>query len=99
MARTRQLLDANGAVMNAFLQSRRDLEYVPPEGGTVAFPRIRGVNDTRAFAERLHADRDTAIVPGRFFDAPAHFRVGFSGAPDALEEGLSRLGQALDALA
>ena len=99
MARTRQLLDANGAVMNAFLQSRRDLEYVPPEGGTVAFPRIRGVNDTRAFAERLHADRDTAIVPGRFFDAPAHFRVGFSGAPDALKEGLSRLGQALDALA
>jgi DNA-binding transcriptional MocR family regulator len=36
------------------------------------------------------------VVPGRFFDAPSHIRIGFSGATDRLEEGLARLGTALD---
>jgi aspartate/methionine/tyrosine aminotransferase len=96
MARTRELLTTNGALMQAFLQSRQDLEYIPPRGGTVVFPRIRGVEDTAAFAQRLLADYETAVVPGRFFDAPGHIRVGFSGATDRLSEGLERLRAALD---
>ena len=96
MTRTRALLSRNFAVMKSFLESRQDLEYVPPQGGTVVFPRIRGLADASGFAERLLVEAETAIVPGRFFDAPAHFRLGFSGASDCLEEGLARLGAALD---
>jgi hypothetical protein len=41
---------------------------------------------------------DTAIVPGRWFEMPDYFRVGL-GLPTAdFEEGLSRLGRALDDL-
>ena len=97
MARTRNLLTANGALLKAFLASHRDLEHVPPQGATVVFPRIRGVADTSGFAERLLTEFETAVVPGRFFDAPAHIRIGFSGATDPLREGLARLGAALDA--
>lgn len=99
IARTRALLDRNSALIEPFLQGRPELEYVRPDGGTVAFPRIRGVADTRPFAARLLAERDTAIVPGHFFEAPAHFRVGFSGDTASLTEGLEQLGAALDARA
>ena len=97
--RTRALLGTNWPLMKSFLESRSDLEYALPRGGTVAFPRIRGVADSSRFVERVFTQYDTAIVPGRFFDAPAHFRVGFSGATDSLKAGLERLGVALDALA
>ena len=94
--RTRRLLDENVAVVRAFLHGRPDLEWTDPGGGTVVFPRIRGVSDTTAFAERLLAERQTAIVPGRFFDSPAHFRLGFAGPAPALRNGLAAVGAALD---
>lgn len=93
--RARTLLDTNRKILLRFLESRQELEYVEPAGGTVAFPRVRGVADTAGFADRLLVERETAIVPGRFFEAPAHFRIGFSGATDALKGGLERLGEAL----
>ena len=65
----------------------------------MAFPRIRGVEDTRRFAERLAAERETMVVPGHFFEAPSHFRIGFSGRTEALEGGLRQVGAALDARA
>lgn len=97
LARARMLLDANMAVVRDFMDSRDDLEWIDPGGGTVAFPRLRGVEDTTAFADRLLRERATAIVPGRFFEAPAHFRLGFGGATDTLRGGLAQLGAALDA--
>ena len=97
--RTRRLLDTNLPLVRAFLESRPELEFVPPGGGTVVFPRLRGVADTTRFAERLLAERATAIVPGRFFQAPAHVRLGFSGPTEQLEAGLHAVGAALDARA
>ena len=40
-ARAKRLLEVNRPVLNAFLQSRDDLECVRPEFGTVAFPKLR----------------------------------------------------------
>jgi aspartate/methionine/tyrosine aminotransferase len=99
MARTRTLLARNRGIVEPFLQAHAELEYVAPDGGTVVFPRLRGVADTRPFAERLLAERQTAVVPGHFFQAPSHIRVGFSGDTEALAAGLERLGAALDARA
>jgi aspartate/methionine/tyrosine aminotransferase len=97
-ARAVSLLAANRATVEAFLGTRDELEWVPPAGGTVMFPRIRGLDDVSPFAERLLRERDTAIVPGRFFDAPAHFRLGFAIEGQRLAHGLQILGQALDGL-
>ena len=97
-ARARQLLRANASLVEAFLASRRDLEWVPSVG-TVVFPRIRGLSDTAAFVERLMTERRTAIVPGHFFDAPAHIRLGYGGDTEKLRRGLERLVEALDAAA
>jgi aspartate/methionine/tyrosine aminotransferase len=97
LARSRRILELNGAVVREFLASRRDLEWVDPAGGTVVFPRIRGVADASRFCDHLMSGRDTAIVPGRFFDAPAHFRIGFGGRPEPLRSGLAAIAAALDA--
>ena len=41
---------------------------------------------------------DTAVVPGRWFEMPDHFRVGFGLPTDEFAEALTRLGAALDEL-
>jgi aspartate/methionine/tyrosine aminotransferase len=97
-ARSRRLLDANGRNVRAFLESRPELEYVRPAAGTVVFPRIRGLDDAGPFVARLAREFDTDVVPGHFFQAPAHFRLGFGGRPEVLTEGLSQLGRALSSL-
>jgi aspartate/methionine/tyrosine aminotransferase len=95
LARTRKLLATNGQMVREFLDSRSDLECAP-SGGTVGFPRLRGTDDSTTFAARLLAERETAIVPGHFFQAPAHFRLGFGGATESLRGGLDAIAAALD---
>lgn len=95
-ARAHDILARNRPLVDGFLSSRRDLRWVPSVG-TVVFPRIEGIADVSDFADRLLREHHTGIVPGRFFDAPAHFRLGFGGDTERLRGGLDRLGQALDA--
>jgi len=98
LARTRSRLCANLPRALDFVRSRDELRCVEPGGGTVLFPRMEPLDDAEPFVDRLRLDHDTAVVPGRFFQAPRHFRLGFSGATDSLRDGLARLGAALDAL-
>ena len=99
-AEARALLDANRPVFDRFLASREDLEAAPITHGTISFPRLRGGDGAAVerLSELLLDKYETSIVPGRFFDAPAHFRVGIALDTDALTEGLARLGAALDEL-
>ncbi|HEX5474425.1 MAG TPA: pyridoxal phosphate-dependent aminotransferase [Vicinamibacterales bacterium] len=96
--RARRILDANRPLVREFLASRPELEWVESRS-TVVFPRLRGVPDAGRFVERLLDERDTGLVPGRFFDAPAHFRLGIAGRADVLRAGLEQIGAALDARA
>jgi len=93
--RSLSLLETNRPILRSFLESRSDLEWAP-SSGTVVFPRLTGIDDTMEFAERLLSVRDTAVVPGRFFQAPGHIRIGFGGPTDALRKGLDAIGRALD---
>ena len=94
-ARAKSLLDRNRALLNAFLDTRDDLEAVRPQFGTVMFPRVRS-GDADQLCRLLREKYETSVVPGAFFELPAHFRVGIAIASDVLEGGLERLGQALD---
>lgn len=94
-ARAKALLDRNRKLLNEFLDTREELETVRPEFGTVMFPRVRN-GDAEELCRVLREKYETSVVPGRFFEMPAHFRVGIAGETDVLEEGLERLGKALD---
>jgi len=91
------MLERNRLIFNGFIADRRDLECARAEHGITAFPRWRG-GDTQRLDDRLREHHDTSVVPGRWFEMPDHFRVGFGLPTDDFEEGLVRLGRALDEL-
>jgi four helix bundle protein len=93
--RARAILARNKAFADRFLQSRKDLEWTP-SSCTIVFPRIRGVADAGVFVDRLMRERKTAVGPGSFFDAPAHFRLGYGGSTEQIRSGLERIAAALD---
>ena len=97
-SRAHEIVTRNATMVKDFLASRPELDWVE-SAGTVVFPTIRGVSDTAPFADRLMRERATAIVPGRFFEAPSHFRLGFGGETTKLAGGLEQLSAALDQLA
>jgi aspartate/methionine/tyrosine aminotransferase len=98
-ARANALLAANGTLMREFFRSHPELEIAVHERATVAFPRIHGLDDTSRFADRLVADYHTAVVPGRFFEAPRHIRMGLGGPTEKLRGGLDAIAAALAARA
>jgi hypothetical protein len=99
-ARAKDRLDRNHALLHRFLDGRPDLEAVRPEAGTVLFPRLAGGDGDRveALCRLLRERHETSVVPGRFFDAPGHFRVGIGADTPIVDEGLRRLGRALEEL-
>lgn len=83
----------------AWLEGHESLEWVPPRGGVVGFPRIRpGVPaDPDAFYRVLFEDHGTIVGPGHWFEQPrTHFRLGY-GWPTLpeLREGLDAIDAAL----
>lgn len=97
-ARAEKLLGTNRALLKALFDSRKDLVTIRPEAGTIAFPQLAS-GHADAFCQLLHEKYDTSVVPGRFFDAPEHFRIGVGGGTENVREGLSRVAAALDELA
>ena len=93
--RAKKLLDRNRMLLNEFLDTREDLEVIRAEFGTVMFPRVRRESSDE-LCQLLRGKYETSVVPGRFFEMPPHFRVGIAGDTAVLEEGLERLGRALD---
>ena len=94
-ARARAIIEPNLKRLARFIESQSDTEWVRPDGGTVAFPRFADGRETDSFAERLLRDHETAVVPGRFFGAPEHFRIAFGVAPETLAGGLEGIAQLL----
>lgn len=96
-ARTKGILDANRVLVTRFLASRSELECVPARYGMTLFPKLKGLS-VEALCDRLRQQYETTIVPGSFFDQPDHFRLSFGQDTALVEEGLQRLGLALDDL-
>lgn len=94
---TRAMLERNRGKWNGFVSSRDDVECTQSVHGITAFPRWTG-GDTGRLDQRLRDRYDASVVPGRWFEMPEHFRVGFGLDSDDFEAGLNRLGLALDDL-
>ena len=97
IARAKNILDSNRAVLNDFLDSREELGGPHSQLGTTSFPQLQkgGVED---LWDLLYQKYDTSFVPGRFFESPQHLRLGMCCQPDLFKTGVERLGSALDEL-
>jgi hypothetical protein len=90
----RERVAHNHKTVTAFIERNPKLSWAQPEAGTVGFVRLT-TGDVDRLVERLLADYDTLVVPGHFFGAPDHFRIGFGMDGAMLEEGLRRVGACL----
>ncbi len=89
------------AALATWMASEPALEWVPPAGGVVAFPRIRadaGV-DVARFYETLNGQFSTFVGPGHWFEQDDRFmRLGFGWpTPKELEEGLANISASIRA--
>jgi aspartate/methionine/tyrosine aminotransferase len=93
-ARSKSLLARNWKTLDNFLAKHPELDTVRPRGGTIIFPRVPG-KDGDTFCRHLREKYQTSVVPGSFFQTPDRIRIGIGGESSEVEEGLSRVGQAL----
>lgn len=94
-ARARGILSTNRAELEHALARHPRLEWLAPQAGTTAFPKLRGVSDTSAFVEFLIEKYDCIVVPGHFFQTPDRIRISFGAKPDVFKASLHRLDEAL----
>jgi aspartate/methionine/tyrosine aminotransferase len=94
--RARVLLASNLDRAKRFLAFHPQLEVGALPSASVIFPRIAGCADALPFVQHLLARHGVAVAPGHFFDMPSHVRVSLAGRSEALDAGLTRLGQALE---
>lgn len=89
------------ARVTAWIESEELLEWVPPAGGVVCFPRMRAEppGGTGAFYERLLGRYGTYVGPGHWFEMPdTYFRLGYGwSSGDELDAGLEAISKALRA--
>ena len=97
LERAREILGPGAERFRSFMGTRSDLEWIVPIGGSVAFPRLLGVGDTRPFVNFAAKHFGVGVTPGSLFGEPKHFRVSVAGDPLVLDQGLAKLGEALDA--
>lgn len=93
--RAKALLNTNRPLLNKFFDSREDLGVVRPVYGTTAFPCLLRT-DSEKFFKLLREKYETSVVPGKFFYAGDHFRIGITCETKTLQSGLQKLGEALD---
>lgn len=98
LARTRSIIEPNSKLVQEFLRAHEDdLECVVPPRSMIVFPRLRKHADSEPLHDLLR-QFETSIVPGKWFEAPRHFRLGFAVRPGDVAAGLRALAKALRAL-
>jgi hypothetical protein len=93
-ARATALTEANRAAYQEILGDHPKLEQAVFDHGTTVFPRLVE-GDGEALFRRLVDRFETSVVPGRFFGAPDHIRIGLGGDVAMTREGLTRIAEAL----
>ena len=77
--RNRSLAMRNLALLKDFFDRHQELfQCVIPKAGCIAFPRLLGGTNARAFSEKLLEETGTLLLPSALYDySDAHFRIGF----------------------
>ena len=95
IARTRDRLRENQAIVRDWVSQQPGVGQIPPEAGGVTLLRYAGARSSAELAETLRTRHGVLVVPGVHFGLEHHLRVGIGGEPEPLREGLARLGQVL----
>ena len=88
LARLREVAQVNVALLQQFMERQRStLGWIPPAGGTVAFPWLLDGRDSRPICQAL-AREGVLVAPGDCFGLPEHFRIGVGAQATGFQEAL-----------
>ncbi len=92
LARNRGIAARNLRLVREFMARHQDaIEWIEPQGGVVAFPRLLASGlGSEDFCRELVEKKGVLLVPGSCFEVEGHFRLGFGYDTDKLEAGLER---------
>ena len=96
LRRIRGVINERFTCLREFIAGQADLEWVEPDGGVIAFPRLREEIDVDLFYQVLNDDYGTFVGPGHWFDMDRRYmRIGY-GWPEVeeLARGLDNLTKA-----
>jgi len=89
--RIKARVSENRSILDEWLTSMPEWEWVMPDGGIIFFPKVGDRDSGDRLAENLLANWDIAVTPGGFFEHPAHIRLGFGIEPNLLRAGLEHV--------
>ncbi len=73
------------------MAQQSQLSWVKPDGGVVCFPRLQNGRSGDEFSQFLRQKAEISVVPGSFFEAREHFRLGYAVQPEILASALERI--------
>lgn len=87
------------AIVQSWMETQKDMEWVEPRGGVVCFPRIKDASrvDVEAFYRILNGKYGTYVGPGHWFEMDRRYmRIGYSWLDEeSLRQGLDCITAAL----
>jgi aspartate aminotransferase len=101
--------DKRRRVMVDGLKAIDGISCATPQGAFYVFPNISGclkrsfkgrvIDGSLAFADFLLDEAEVAVVPGEAFGAEGFIRLSYATSMDNIEEGIRRIGEAVNKLA
>lgn len=99
LQRNRDIMLKNLQILDEFmLRNHKSLDWVRPQGGTMAVLKLLLPMPVERFAEELERSQGVLIMPGSVFDLPGnYFRIGFGkkNMPDILKRFESYLNRSI----
>ena len=96
----RQAFDKRRQAMHGMLTKMAGVTCVEPEGAFYCYPGLEAhlprFGTSMGVASYLLEEADVAVVPGEAFGTHGYARLSYALNDDDLEEGLDRMGQALE---
>lgn len=79
LRRSKTIIKENLKLLNDFFNKYTALfNYIPPRGGTIAFPELKTGQDVEEFCIELVNKTGVLLLPGNYYDYDnRHFRVGY----------------------
>lgn len=99
IARTRQILNTNFPILEAWLESFDGaFTWRPPQAGAICFARHRSPLPGPELVERVRVGQDVLLVPGEHFGLAGYIRFGYGNHREELEAALARVARGLGPL-
>ncbi|MBT0957826.1 aminotransferase class I/II-fold pyridoxal phosphate-dependent enzyme [Alphaproteobacteria bacterium KMM 3653] len=98
LARSRAITRSNLAILSDWMDTQPRLTWVPPRSGTTTLLHYDMDIPSRDLCVDLLQTTGVMFTPGSAFGLEGCFRIGFANAPEAMTQGLARVGAYLAAL-